>query len=1589
MCGTDQAKRSWGRYVIGFAIRSRLISDVTYRYFKNQDRPGFSQMRTVRIFVSSPNDALDERRRVSRVVERLNGAFRDSVQLEAVRWEERYYSAHDGYQPQIPRSSECDIVLAILRGRLGSPLSAEFHAGLPPEERPPAGMPYPSGTAYEIVSAIKSRQRGGELPDIYVFRWPSPPQVSLDAPDRVEVEAQWSALKRFADDVFVTPEGHFKGAYQTYASLDDFEAQTEALMRDWLETHVLGDRAVLWPAEKGSPFRGLEPFGMRHAEVFFGRTQETTRAVGKLELSAQHGTPFQLVVGPSGAGKSSFVRAGLVPKLIAPGEIAGVSAWRVALMRPGESPEGPVAALAQRLFDTASQMEAAEVGRPEALPELREGAFATPEALGRLLLHADETSTAPLLAALACVAAKEHERWSTEQLQPARLLLVVDQLDEIFATAITDEQRLVFARLLEALGRSGAVWTVATLRAEFYEVFLKSPLAGLAGDDRTLILKPPGLAEMAEIVREPARAAGLSWEADPASGERLDERLLAEIDRPDLLPLLQFVLDRLYEKREGGGSQPLRLTISAYRALGTLDGAIRAEAERAYVSLGSAEQASLPRLLRGLITPAHVAVTALTEKTAFALSPALLDVVAPSPAARRLAEALINARILVTGRGSNGMPTIALAHQRVIEAWDRAKTIVADSVTFHRVRDGIITRRHDWEGAKRPNELLLPRGVLLAQAEDLVATYNKEIEDVDITFVQASRRHTNRALRRAYALTGLFAFVALSAVVAGWIAYRQTLNAEAAQQVAQAETKRAEQQTQYAREGATEVERQKIEAELQRAVAEKQSLEAKRNQSAALTALSSVILVTDPTQALKLALASWPRSAQDLSPKLDITLTALSAAMQLNRDRTLYQGHALNLTMVAFSPDRGYVLTASEDTTARIWDTSTGREIQVLRGHKGSVVSAVFSADGSTVLTASKDTTARIWEVSTGREIKVLSGHSESISSAVFSPDGASILTSSWDLTSRLWDASTGRTLQIYNGHTSGVRNAIFSPDGKRILTTSNDATARIWDTFSGREIKTIRKHTILTTAVFSPDGTRVLTSGDKTPRLWDAITGREIQAFNGHTHVVRNATFSDDGSIILTASLDDTARIWDPSNGQLIRTFKKNTIDDVTDNAGLIDAIFVPLSTKLITIYSNGTIYVWDYLTGEKLYSLKGIDVKVSNDGARVLTIQDKNAHLWDIETGSNIWTAEGGNVAFSASRTLFFTSSIDKGAQIWDLKSRRIVKTLNGVIGNVLDAVFSPDDTKILTTSRDSVNLWDVKSGNKIRVFKGAAATVWMSRFSPDGSRVISASEDHTVQQWDAATGKQLLSLIGHTDQLTSAIFSPGGGQILTASKDQTARIWDATTGRQTFTLAGHAGAVTGALFSPDGTRIVTASDDKTTRIWDVATGDTLKVLRGHTDNVNCAIFSPDGTRVLTASDDRTAALWDAVSGQKIRMFKGHTDRIVDAAFSTDGTRIVTSSGDKTALLWDTATGGMLQTFRGHTDVLLNANFSSDNNFILTSSGDDTTRLWEIAALKDGNIFQISCRLLVNHDLSGLVENYGLNYIRPICIDDIPLPD
>jgi len=826
-------------------------------------------MEHFRIFVSSPGDVDHERRRVDRVVQRLNGEFAGIAGLEAIRWETEFYQAHATFQAQIPASTECDIVVAIFRGRLGTELPPEF-------ERQPDGTPYPSGTAYEVLTAMAVR-RENPFPDIFVFRHTEPPSVRLDDPAAQQVHDQWQRLKGFFDKWFVTEQGHFQAAFHNFQSTDDFEQQVERLLRHLLEEKVLHGRSVLWPiATKGSPFRGLASFGAKHASVFFGRGRDITRAVDEWKAAAERGTPFLLVIGASGAGKSSLARAGLVPRLTVSGVVPEIDLWRVAALRPSEVPGGPITALATRLLDGPNDIPEAEAGRPPALPELTESDFRTPSELADLLRHTSATAVTPIIRTLDRIGEIERSRQGYDRPLRVDLLLLIDQLDELFAADVDAAERTAFAVLLGHLAATKRVWIVATLRADLYERFLGEPaLLGLKTGGAAYDLAPPGPAELAEIVRQPAAAAELVFETDPATGERLDERLLREADRPDMLPLLQLALNRLFEGRIVVGGET-RLPIAALNELGGLAGVIDREAERAVAALGEAELAALPRLLRRLVVVAHDGANA--GRAGLTIRTVPLDAATPDELSRQLLATLVEARILlIAGEGADAGPH--LAHQRVLTDWVRAREQIAADAEFYRVRDEVDEQRRRWQAANQRAELLLPRGLPLAEAEAISARFGDELGAETRAYIAASGRRARRRQRLTATAAVVFALFGIGATAAGIFAWNQ-------RQYALGQQRRAEQERARA-----ETQQQRAEAESKRATANEQRANAalratKREVARTLAAQVQVALrQPDEHRALSLAVQAGNAERDVLEPgETPASEPALLAALGAARE---------------------------------------------------------------------------------------------------------------------------------------------------------------------------------------------------------------------------------------------------------------------------------------------------------------------------------------------------------------------------------------------------------------------------------------------------------------------------------------------------------------------------------------------------------------------------------------------------------------------------------------------------------------------------------------------------------------------------------
>jgi WD40 repeat protein len=263
-------------------------------------------------------------------------------------------------------------------------------------------------------------------------------------------------------------------------------------------------------------------------------------------------------------------------------------------------------------------------------------------------------------------------------------------------------------------------------------------------------------------------------------------------------------------------------------------------------------------------------------------------------------------------------------------------------------------------------------------------------------------------------------------------------------------------------------------------------------------------------------------------------------ALPDERELMVFSPHG-SVASADISPDGRWVVTASWDQSARIWDARTGQTTRKLgRGedsladqHRGRVNGSVFSPDGQRILTVSDDGTAKLWNVGTWQLERTLSGHTGPVLHGAFSHDGSQVVTSSADKTARVWDAATGNERFVLRGHSLAVMQAAFSTDDHRLVTGSDDNTAIVWDLQQNppAAVYTLKGHTAgISSVAFLPDpaSTRILTgSKDYTAIVWDATTGQEIMTLKGHLQEVTAVGFSPDGRTALTGSRDGTAILW------------------------------------------------------------------------------------------------------------------------------------------------------------------------------------------------------------------------------------------------------------------------------------------------------------------------------------------------------------------------------------------------------------------------------------------------------------------------------
>jgi tetratricopeptide (TPR) repeat protein len=681
---------------------------------------------TVRIFISSPSDVRPERLIAERIVERLDREFGSLLHAKAFLWEREplVASRHPQDPDNIPLPSTMDIVVVIMWSRLG--------VTLPDDKRGAVSKRTVTGTEFEFEDALASAlATSPPKPDLLFYRKTAEPIAGLgDLSAAQQMIAQFELVGDFISRWFHSPDlKKFLAPLHPFANTAEFEG----LIYDHLQA-LLKKRITRTNKEKRwhpPPFRGLQSFEYEHAQIFFGRTRARNELREILARQVAKASAFVLVLGASGSGKSSLIKAGLLPDLMLPGMIGRVALCRRGAMRPADAPEDLMRALALAILS------------PNALPELA-GLRYTADRLAGLFRDAPTQATLPIEQGLAQAGKAEH----LTEIGEARLVLVVDQLEELFTIQSIDEaQRGNFVRTLAALARSGLVWVLATMRSDFFNQLVSLPeLAELASPEARYLLHPPDGAEIGQIIRGPAAEAGLQFEHDE-HGIGLDERILQAASRRGALPLLSFLLDQLWQKRGENDT----LTFEAHRALGGLEGALGNHATQVFQKQPPEVQAALPRVLRALVT---VSSSAANEATARTISKQLFGTDSPEG---KLVRCFLDpdARLLIAeGDDAAGAARIRVTHEALLTHWDRAREQIAIDRGELELKTRLELAAGRWKNHKEEQRdtLLLSPGLPLSEASDLIARRRDECDGVVIEYVESSIAAEEARLQREHDL---------------------------------------------------------------------------------------------------------------------------------------------------------------------------------------------------------------------------------------------------------------------------------------------------------------------------------------------------------------------------------------------------------------------------------------------------------------------------------------------------------------------------------------------------------------------------------------------------------------------------------------------------------------------------------------------------------------------------------------------------------------------------------------------------------------------------------------------------------------------
>ncbi|MGD2079009.1 MAG: hypothetical protein PVH18_11540, partial [Chloroflexota bacterium] len=1124
-----------------------------------------------------------------------------------------------------------------------------------------------------------------------------------------------------------------------------------------------------------NPYKGLRAFQEADADDFFGREALAQRLVGRLADSR-----FLALVGPSGSGKSSAVKAGLIPALRA-GALPGSEKWFVAEMAPGSH---PLEELEMALWPIA-------VDPPPSLVEPM------------------QRDNRGLLRTLRRILPDEPN---------AQLLLVVDQFEELF-TQVEDEARRTFFMdsLLQAIHAPRSPLTVViTLRADFYDRPLHYETLGKLLKENTEVILPLNSEELTWAIREPARRVGVRLE------EGLAGAIVADLaDQPGSLPMLQYALTELFERRQSG-----TMTLADYRAIGGVLGALGRRAEEIYAGLDEPGREATRQLFLRLVTLGEGA-----EDTRRRVLRSELEAIEQQSLTIENQQQIIDqygaARLFTFDHDPvTRQPTVEVAHEALLREWKQLRRWLDQSRADVRLQRMLAAAAAEWRAAGQDPGFLLrdarldqfvgwaetatvaltgdeqaylqaslaARETRLAQEE---ARLQRELEtaqklaQTEHARAEEQAQAAGRLRQRAVLLAGALVIAAVLAIAALFFARQSNQNEAAA--VVEAD-QRATAQAQAEEEAAIRATAESlalIEAE-QRATAQ-----ARAEEEAAIRATAEALALRERETAEEQRLVAQEQAALASSREL-----AAASLVNLDKDPEL----SILLAMQALSAT--HTAEAEEALHQAVQSSRVRRRLENDFSDGRLTAWVTVSPDGRTMFTSGLGG-GILWNIETGEMVDTFTAERFDdyvpddnqvefwINRADYSPDGSLLA-----LPMETWigdepypshvvilNALTGQEILVFEAFdNSGVQDLTFSHDGTLLAGTGvGVGQTVIWDvpatlaTGAGQQLAAFCCQGDWVTSVnYNPDDSLIVSTGnDGTTRVWDVATGSELLTISEYSG--GDAVFSPDGQFVIVTD-DDEVAAFAAASGELV-----SSVSGPGSTIG--EMLFSPDGERLAASSYDGPIWIWNYANGQ----LDRDPLLISGHNGQVL------------------------GVAFTADGRYLASGGTDRTARVWDLS----------VDGASEYGTYAHEDRVV------------------------------DAQFSPDGAWLVSTSKDGTATIWDVAAREERFTLVDEGSGFADVTIHPDGRTLAIAGDDGAVRLWDAQTGAEQLVIQAHEPVpnatfpgVKGVSFSPDGERLATSGSEGVARVWDVETGEELFTLDDSAVRVPVVAFSPNGRWLITVA-------------------------------------------------------------------------------------------------------------------------------------------